>query len=314
MTLTIQSANEMTVEHANLVQQTIAYEQASLSTNTLRTYGSFWKKFDSWCSSNNLISLPASTETVALYLGSIGSDHSFSSLDVAIAAIEYVHEKSGKTISGNCELFRRVRKGIRRTHKDNQTLKQATPLSVVDLKIACSKLGDSLKDCRDKALLTVAFFGGFRRSEVVSLDLEHLRFTDKGAEATLLQSKTSDTAEIVYLAYACKNKDICPVENLKAWLEKAKITEGAIFRSLMKGNKVASRLSGHSVNQVLKDHFGEEYSGHSTRRGLLTDAAERNTPLHIMKKLSRHKSSEMVLRYAEAAKGFEDSSVSVLGV
>jgi integrase len=169
-------------------------------------------------------------------------------------------------------------------------------------------------DCRDKALLTVTFFGGFRRSEVVSLDLEHIKFTDKGAEATLLQSKTSDTAEIVYLAYARKDKDICPVALLKTWLNKAKITEGAIFRSFMKGDKVSGRLSGHSVSQILKNHFGEEYSGHSTRRGLLTDAAEKNTPIHIMKKLSRHKSAEMILRYAEAAQGFEDSAVSVLGI
>ncbi len=126
-----------------------------------------------------------------------------------------------------------------------------------------------------------------------------------------MQSKTLDTAQVVYYA---KDKNICPVSALKAWIEKAQIKEGATFRSLAKGDKVAGRLSGHSVSAVIKIHFGEEYSDHSTRRELLTDAAEKNTPLHVLKKLSRHKSSEMMLRYAEAAKNFEDSTVSVLGV
>ncbi len=178
------------------------------------------------------------------------------------------------------------------------------PLTIFDLKVMCCKLGDNLKDCRDKALLTLAFFGAFRRSEVVSLDVEFVEFNDKGAAVKLLQSKTSDTAQIIYLSYA-RDKDICPVLALK---------EGAIFRSLLKGNKIADRLSGHSVSQIMKIRFGEEYSGHSTRRGLLTDAAEKNTPLHILKKLGRHKSSEMTLRYAEAAKGFTDSAVSILGI
>jgi len=313
MSLTICQNFALSVEHANLVKQAIAYEQASLSPNTLRTYGSFWKKFENWCSINNQACLPTSSETISLYLSSIGAAFSFSTLDSTIAAIEYVHEKANQSITGNHDLFRRVRKGIRRTHKENQTLKQAVPLKVLDLKAICCKLGDSLKDCRDKALLAVAYFGGLRRSEIVSLDLEHVEFNDKGAVATLLQSKTSDTAELVYLSYA-RDRDICPVSLLKAWLEKAQIKQGSIFRSLMKGNKIAGRLSGHSVSEIVKIHFGEEYSGHSTRRGLLTDAAEKNTPLHIMKKLSRHKSSEMVLRYAEAAKGFTDSAVSILGM
>lgn len=128
-----------------------------------------------------------------------------------------------------------------------------------------------------------------------------------------MQSKTSETKQTVYIAYA-KDKDICPVKALKIWIEKSNIQDGAIFRSLIKGGKISNRLSGHAVSEIIKVHLGKEYPGHSARRGLVTASAEKGTSIHIIKKHSRHKSVDMVLRYIEDTKGFEDSTVIVLGV
>lgn len=313
MSLSVTASFDLSLEHAELVKKTIAYESASLSPNTLRSYKSMCKKFQVWCEANSQSFLPTSAETISLYISSLGETVSFSTLDSMLAAIEAAHEKAGLTIQGDHSLYRRVRKGIRRTHKENQALKQAPAMTVLDLKAVCCKLGDRLKDCRDKALLTLAFFGAFRRSEVVSLDVEHLKFNEKGVAISLLQSKTCDTKQVVYVA-AAKDKDICPVNALKSWLAKSEIKSGAIFLSLMKGDKLAGRLSGHSVNSIIKAYFGDEYSGHSARRGLATASAEKGTSIHIIKKHTRHKSADMVLRYVEHAKGFEDSAVAILGV
>ena len=104
------------------------------------------------------------------------------------------------------------------------------------------------------------------------------------------------------------------MNSLKAWIEKAQIKEGSIFRSLIKGGEIGNRLSGHTVSNIIKKYFGNNYSGHSARRGLVTASAEKGTSIHTIKKHSRHKSADMVLRYVEAAKGFDDSSVITLGV
>lgn len=269
-------------------------------------------KFQKWCEINGLSFLPASSETIALYISSLGESVSFSTLDSTLAAIEAAHEKHGFTISGDHTLYRRVRKGIRRTHKDKQTLKQAPPITIDSLKKICNAIGNTLKDSRDKALLTVTFFGAFRRSEVVSLDVEHLEFNDKGMAVSLLQSKTSDTKTTIYIAQA-KDKDICPVKAIKEWLEKSQVKQGAVFLSLLKGGKLSKRLSGHGVSEIIKQYFGEEFSGHSARRGLVTASAEKGTSMHIIKKHSRHKSADMVMRYIDDARGFEDSAVSILG-
>lgn len=303
----------LSLENAELLKKAIAYENASLSPNTVRSYKSMCKKFQAWCEANGRSFLPASAETIVLYLSSIGEAVSFSTLDSTIAAIEMAHEKEGLTVQGDRALYRRTRKGIRRTHKENQPIKQAPAMTVLDLKGVCCRLGKDLRDYRDKALLTTTFFGAFRRSEIVSVDLEHIEFTEKGMAISLLQSKTSDIKQVVYISFA-KDKDICPVKAIREWIEKAEIKEGAVFLSLLKGGKTAGRLSGHAVSEIIKTHFGQEYSGHSARRGLVTASAEKGTPMHIIKKHSRHKSADMVLRYIDDSRGFIDSSVAVLGV
>lgn len=312
MSLISRPSFDLTIEQAALMQKTIDYERASLSPNTLRSYRSMWKRFETWCGDHLLSALPTSAETVALYISSIGEEVSFSTLDSTLAAIEAAHEKAGRSIVGNPALYRRVRKGIRRTHKENQTQKQAKPLTILSLKGACCKIGNDMAGRRDKALLTLTFFGAFRRSEVVSLDVEHLEFNDRGVAITLLQSKTSDTKQLVYIAHA-RDGDLCPVKAIKDWLAAAQIKEGPLFRSLSKAGRLLGRLSGHSVSAIIKRHFGDDYSGHSARRGPAIEAAERGASVHSLKKIGRWKGADMAMRYAEAASAFEESTVAVLG-
>ena len=172
----------------------------------------------------------------------------------------------------------------------------------------------SLGDLRDKALITTAFFGALRRSELVGLDLDHLEFKEKGVVLHLLQTKTSDEVVRVYLA---RTRDLllCPMVALREWIEASGLFSGAVFRSLLKGGKISEkRLTGHAVAEVMKRRFGGEYSGHSLRRGLVTAVAEKGIPLHKIQQHSRHKSVDIVMRYIERVEGFENSSVRTLGV
>ncbi len=313
MTLSLPNFLHLTPENQILLKKTLDYERASLSPNTLRSYHSMWKKFKGWCEDNNQDFLPASCETISIYLSSLGETVSFSTLDSTIAAIEMVHEKSSNSIKGDRSLYKRVRRGIRRVHKENQCIRQAPPITVLDLKVVCAKLKSGLRNLRDKALLTLTFFGAFRRSEVVSLNLENIEFNEKGCVVQLLQSKTSDKKQSIYISFA-KDKDICPITALKEWVKESEIKDGAVFTSVLKGGRVSGRLTGHCVSRIIKIHFGNEYSGHSARRGLVTASAEKGTPIHVIKNHSRHKSADMVIRYIEASMGFENSSVSILGV
>jgi integrase len=314
MSLTVLQNISLPSEQLDLLKKTIAYEQASLAANTRRTYASMWRKFESWCHANNLSSLPASAETISLYLGSLGGSVSFSTIDSVIAAIEKAHKNKGVQISGSSELYRRVRKGIRRAHKEKQSFKQAKALSIVELLLFCRQLSHNIIDLRDKVIITTGFFGGLRRSEIIGLDVNHVEFTDKGVILHLLQTKTSDEVEHVFLGKT-KDASICPCNALQEWIQAAQPMTGPLIRSFIKGGKISDkRLTSHAISVLMKQYFGDEYSGHSLRRGLITALAEKGIPIHKIQQHSRHKSADMVIRYIEKVDGFDNAASNALGI
>lgn len=314
MTLSSQNHFSLQAEQMELVQKAIGYEQASLAKNTWRTYTVLWGKFVEWCEINQLSYLPTSAETISLYLASLAGDKSLSTIDITIVAIEKVHQRNNLSIAGNQDLYRRVRKGIRREHKDKLLVKKAKALNLIDLSIFCRGSDATLREARDRAIITISFFGALRRSEAVGLDIDHLEFTDKGVILNLYQTKTSHEIEPVYLSKT-KDPSICPVIALKSWITLSGIKSGPLFRPIDKGENISDkRITGHSVARIMKKHFGKEYSGHSSRRGLVTSVAEKGIPIHKIQQLSRHRSADMALEYIEKAEGFENASAPVLGI
>ena len=96
----------------------------------------------------------------------------------------------------------------------------------------------------------------------------------------------------------------CPVTILNAWLTRADIKEGPVFRKVRQNEVVENRrLSDRSVALILKrcvGHAGfapEEISGHSLRAGFATSAAAAGANERDIMRHTRHKSEQMVRRY-----------------
>lgn len=299
----------------NLYLVARAYVNDSWSKNTQRSYAYLWKRYQDWCEEKRMSSMPTSVECISLYISQLAQEgKSFSTIDMTIACVELAHKVSGAEILGNRELYNMTRKGIRRTHKEKLKIKQAKPISLLDLKIACKNFDTSTKDHRNKAVVTLLFFSAMRRCELVSLDREHVEFTEKGMKILLFGSKTNDSLEEIYVTRS-KDIDVCPVCALYEWITISNTYSGPIFRGLIKGGYISEkRLSGHAISVIMKDVFGKDYSGHSTRRGVITELSEKGVPIHKIQKVSRHKSSDMILRYAEAAKGYDSSAITILNL
>lgn len=137
-----------------------------------------------------------------------------------------------------------------------------------------------MKGLRDRALILVAYAACLRRSELVALDVEHMRFTDLGAELLIRRSKTDQDAEGHLIAiHRGERESTCPVRALQAWLAAAGIQAGAVFRPVAKGGRVCeSRLSPQAVADVIKGLAPlmgldpTDVAGHSTRAGMITDS------------------------------------------
>ena len=63
------------VELVSLQQQAEQFVRAAKAPSTLRAYRSDWDHFTGWCNQHRMCALPASPETVALYLTALAATH-----------------------------------------------------------------------------------------------------------------------------------------------------------------------------------------------------------------------------------------------
>ena len=186
-------------------------------------------------------------------------------------------------------------KGIRRAL--GSAVEQKTPFSSEDLRAAFGSMGDALRDDRDRALLAVGFAGGFRRSELVALAAADLEEVPEGYRVTVRRSKTDQAGAGMTKALVYGQHDgTCPVRLLRCYMERGGITEGPIFRPTRAGELRNRALTGRTVANVVKRAaalVGKEpgsFSGHSLRRGFVTEAARNGASERAIAKQTGHRS------------------------
>jgi integrase len=101
---------------------------------------------------------------------------------------------------------------------------------------------------RDRALISVGYDAGLRRSELVPIEVEHFDWLPNG-EASLLipRSKTDQAGEGVRVWQSKRS-----VRLLKAWLEAAEISSGPVFRALSYRTSLSGHLSLGTVSKIIK--------------------------------------------------------------
>ena len=265
--------------------------------------------------------MPATQETVALYLSAQAGRLRASTLEHHLAAIGKAHKAAGfSSPIQDSILIAETLKGIKRTH--GTAPKQKAPVLTEDLRVMLRLLRDNLQGKRDRAILLVGFAGAFRRSELVGLDITDLKFQSEGLLVTLRRSKTDQEGEGRYVAIPNGfHSDTCPVRALENWLQAAAITDGPVFRPVRKGGTLGgTRLTGHAIASVVKRYARKAglpvdlFSGHSLRAGFVTSAARAGEPERRIMRQTGHKSIEMVLRYVRQANAFTDNAASALGL
>ena len=87
--------------------------------------------------------------------------------------------------------------GIRRVKGSIQKGKK--PILINHLKLIIDVINDQktdvIKKLRDKSIILVGFGGGFRRSELISVDYEDLEFVQEGVKINIRKSKTDQFGE-----------------------------------------------------------------------------------------------------------------------
>tara|TARA_R110000850_G_scaffold129229_12_gene249143 strand:- start:1944 stop:3032 length:1089 start_codon:yes stop_codon:yes gene_type:complete len=288
------------------------YVQDAISPNTRRAYKSDLAHFENWGGT-----FPATREMVAAYLADHAGKLAIATLQRRLASISTAHGAWSLESPTASKLVQTTLRGIRKRHGKPQ--KQAKPLLVEDLFRIMPLLGDSVKDTRDRALLLIGFAGGFRRSELVGLNVEDIETVRQGLIVTITRSKTDQTGEGRKIGIPFARGAYCPVLALEAWVKQANITEGPLFRPVTRHGEVKdTRLSKEAVSRIVKQYaeaVGLEpahFSGHSLRAGLATSAAQVGVSTLAIRRQTGHRSDAMVSRYVREGELFNNNATSSL--
>jgi len=316
--------SELTTDLKILHEATLENLKSSKAKNTLRAYKSDFKDFGAFCSRYGLSSLPSEPKTISLYLTHLSKNSKISTLRRRLVSISMVHKLKGHYLDTKHPIIVENLMGIRRVKGSFQKGKK--PILINHLKSIINSINEQnkneIKKLRDKTIILVGFGGGFRRTELISIDYEDLEFVPEGLKITIRKSKTDQLGEgmLKGLPYF-DDVNYCPVINLRKWLEISKIKSGPIFRRFSKGSILTdNRLTDQSVVLLIKEYLrlagidNENFAGHSLRSGFATVAADSGADERSIMAMTGHKTTQMVRRYIREANLFKNNALNIVKI
>jgi site-specific recombinase XerD len=292
--------------------ETLDNIRSSKSANTIRAYKSDFNHFVDFCKKNNFKPLPADPKIVSFYITHLSSNSKVSTLKRRLASISVIHKIKGHYIDIKHPLIIENLMGIQR--KKGVFQKSKNPILINELKEIINVIDKIEKNqnrkTRDKALILLGFAGGFRRSELVSIDFEDLEFTQEGIKIFIKRSKTDQSGEGMIKAIPYfKERNFCPVFFLKDWIEISQKKKGFLFDI---SDKMVALLIKKYLSAIGYD--SKKYSGHSLRSGFATVAANSGADEKSIMTMTGHKTSQMVRRYIKESNLFKNNALNKINL
>jgi integrase len=172
-----------------LVETARGYAQDSRASSTRKAYLSDFASFEAWCVGQGLSSAPTTPAAVAVYLASLAErGRKASTIERALAGIAWAQRARGFEWPKGHPAITTVMTGIRRRHGTSP--QQKAPVIDEVLAAFVATLDDELVGLRDRALLTLGWFGAFRRSELVALTVADVAHVREGLIVKIRRSKS----------------------------------------------------------------------------------------------------------------------------
>lgn len=275
---------------------------------TRLAYAHGWKHFASWCRSVGRDPLPATQDTLKLYIVDHLEQHAVSTIEQHVAAIVDKHRSKKLPPPYEYEA-RELMRGARR--EQGRPPKQKAALAPTDLRKICSALMQKKnpQSLRDRAIITLGFAGAMRRSEIAALNIEDIRFAAKGIAVRIRKGKTDQEARGREIGiFHGQHARSCPVKAIRAWLFERGTHPGPLFTTTRA--RLPRRITGATMSTILKRSAKmigldpKVYGAHSLRAGCITAAITAGVPDSMVAKRSGHKSLQTLAIYVRPATVF----------
>jgi site-specific recombinase XerD len=307
----IPDLNQLRIERAKL-------KTSALALRTMEGYDYDWSMFESWCASVSCAALPASTDTISLYLTDLLTQgKKVTTARRRAASISYRHRQEGLPFAG--KELRELLSSAARIRSEMP--RQMRALSVLDLRtLAAAYLRDgSPVALRNRSVVTLGFASALRRSSLARLEIRDLEFTGDGLILTLRNEKWNrdGTPRLVGVPRG-RAPASCPVTALKDWLGQRGGDAGKVYTHVdgAKGRGLSDQTFHAIVSQGLAlIGIDPEYFGsHSLRAGFVTAAGEGGASELLIAGTTGHRSMRSLRGYFRRTDLFRANACSLIGL
>lgn len=331
------------------------YTKHSKARNTIKAYQSDWADFHNWCFDKQCRALPANPKDVADYLSDRATHRwegpsgkarekvekpplKWNTLERRLTTICKMHQHMNQPFNRRDPAIETTMSGIKRLlsqeHSERIVETRKDPTLMEDIRkmiqaISIYKDGQlSIIGIRDRALLLIGFAGALRRSEIVKIKLEHVKFVKEGIELLIPWSKTGRRDLAIPFG---SNPETCPVRSLQEWLRCSGIIQGFVFPAINKWGQIQPNgLTDRAVSliiqrnpyikQLMEDGKSNpnkgvpDFGGHSLRAGFVSQAINNGVPEHIIMAHTGHKKSDTLKKYIRQTNKWKDNAATKLGL
>jgi len=316
----------LSTEHADLqpaIDRAKRLVEGAFAPNTRRSYAATWRVFVRWCEVHGLSSLPATSQTVTLYVSELvagevaGAPKRNQSPDGMakrmrrpataashLSSIAHHHMLKGLESPTEAVQVQLVMESARKTYGATKNKKApivSTMLPTIIASIEADKTLSAAAKARNRTLILFGFYGAFRRSELVlEIEVTDIEEKPEGLVVHLRHSKTDQTRRGRYISIMRLPHlpELCPaaaVLRLRKTLSENGVTSGPLFRSMSR-NSAGKPLGLNSVALVIKrtvrtagyNDPAVSYAGHSLRAGYVTSAARAKSSLASIMEVTGH--------------------------
>jgi integrase len=263
-----------------MIDDILAKFDGAFAKNTIRAYRSDFIQYQTWCSHNNIDSIPATADTMAQYVDYLATIRKSATIRRRINSLGTVLKLSKHYNPTNQP---EVILAIKRMHrKIGRAQQQATPLTKPLLNQLLSNCDNNVRGIRNQVLLRLGYETMRRRSELCAFKFEDICKGANGKPAIRLNFSKTDQ-------YGAGK--VLPISEellrlLNQWKEIVG-NQSYILRPINRHGHIGGNLHPASIRTILKElqkdlkmDFDEQLlSGHSFRVGAALDLLEQGEPL-----------------------------------